>query len=268
MKTRIWERPQPCRQGQPVDSDTSAYAPKYRRIAQDLRQEVENGTLRPGQRLPTEPELAERFRVSLPTVRQALGVLRSEGLIESRQGIGSFVKETDRLQRAGWRHYGRARADQKLLTPHLRHEIVYAGTESVPSHVADLFPVGTTQVVTRRRHLFDKETGRPEEIGASYIPIEFAGGTFLEEATVVPKALFLCIEDLAGKRYAKARDRLIARLGTADELSILDLAAGSPVVHVVHCAMADDDTVLEVAESIWPAERTVIVNEYPISTDG
>ncbi|MBB5914911.1 GntR family transcriptional regulator [Nocardia transvalensis] len=205
--------------------------------------------------------------MSLPTVRQALGVLRAEGLIESRHGIGSFVKETDRLQRAGWRHYGRARADQKLLTPHLRHEIVFAGVEPVPDRVADLFPAGTTQVVTRRRHLYDKETGRPEEIGASYIPMDLAAGTYLEEPTVVPQALFLCIEDLSGKRYARARDRLIARLATADESMILELAPGSPVVHVIHCAMAEDETVLEVAESIWPAERTVIVNEYPITTE-
>ncbi|MEV0343008.1 GntR family transcriptional regulator [Nocardia sp. NPDC050713] len=246
---------------------TSAFAPKYRRIAEEIRHQIDTGDLRPGQQLPTETELTERFRVSLPTVRQALGVLRSEGLIESRHGIGSFVKETDRLQRPGWRHYGRARADQKLLTPHLRHDIVFAGIEPVPTHVADLFPPGTTQVVTRRRHLFDKETGRPEEIGASYIPTSFAAGTYIEEPTVVPKALFLCIEELSGKRYAKAVDRLIARLATADELAILELANGAPVVHVVHCAKAEDGTVLEVAESIWPAERTVIVNEYPITTD-
>ncbi|WP_084489343.1 GntR family transcriptional regulator [Nocardia niwae] len=248
--------------------DTSAFAPKYRRIAEALRREIEAGELQPGQRLPTEPELTDRFNVSLPTVRQALGVLRSEGLIESRHGIGSFVKETNRLQRTGWRQYGRARADQKLLTPHLRHEIVFAGVEPVPGHVVDLFPAGTTHVVTRRRHLFDKDTGRPEEIGASYIPMDFAAGTYLETPSVVPKALFLCIEELSGKRYAWAQDRLIARLATADELATLELAPGSPVVHVVHCARAEDGTVLEVAESIWPAERTVIVNEYPITTDG
>lgn len=97
--------------------------------------------------------------------------------------------------------------------------------------------------------------------------MDFAAGTYLEEPTVVPKALFLCIEDLSGKRYARARDRLIGRLATAEELAVLELAPGSPVIHVVHCAMADDGTVLEVAESIWPAERTEIINEYPIATE-
>lgn len=58
--------------------NTDAFALKYRRIAQVLRQEISVGVLRPGQRLYTELEVGERFKVSLPTVRQALGVLRSE----------------------------------------------------------------------------------------------------------------------------------------------------------------------------------------------
>jgi DNA-binding GntR family transcriptional regulator len=50
----------------------------------------------------------ERFRVSLPTVRQALSVLRAEGLIESRHGVGTFVKEQRRLQRRSRGRYGSA----------------------------------------------------------------------------------------------------------------------------------------------------------------
>ncbi|WP_280258681.1 GntR family transcriptional regulator [Nocardia wallacei] len=250
-----------------MSPDVSPYAPKYQRIADVLRNDIRVGTIAPGEQLPTEQELAERFKVSLPTVRQGLSVLRSEGLVESRHGIGTFVKATHRLQRPGWRQYGRARSDQKLLTPHLRHEIVFAGVAPLPAHVADLFPEGTENVVVRRRHLFNKDNGNPEEIGASYIPLDFAGGTYLESPAVVPKALFLCIEDLSGKRYAVARDELIARLATADETAILELSPGSPVVHVIHSARAEDGTLLEVAESIWPAERTSIVTEYPITTE-
>ena len=46
-----------------------------------------------------------------------------------------------------------------------------------------------------------------EEIGASYIPASIAAETYLEQPTVVPKALFLCVEDLSGPRYAHASDR-------------------------------------------------------------
>jgi GntR family transcriptional regulator len=250
-----------------MTSGVGAFAPKYQRIADALRQDIRAKKLAPGERLPAETDLLARFNVSLPTLRQALGVLRAEGLIESKHGIGTFVKETHRLQRRSRHRYGRARDDQKLLTSHLRHEIVSAGREDVPEHIAELLPAKTKKVVVRRRHLFDKETGRPEEIGASYIPSSFAAGTYLEKPTVVPKALFLCIEDLSGKKYSFARDRWVARMATSDEAGILELPPGSPVAHVIHAAEADDGTILEISESIWPADRVMILDEYPITAE-
>lgn len=73
------------------------HAPKYIRIADALRRDIEDGTYEPGKRLPSETELLDRFReqlgtLSLPTLRQAISVLRSEGLVTSQQGIGTFVQ--------------------------------------------------------------------------------------------------------------------------------------------------------------------------------
>ncbi|MGH3767895.1 MAG: UTRA domain-containing protein [Pseudonocardiaceae bacterium] len=82
-----------------------------------------------------------------------------------------------------------------------------------------------------------------------------AGGTFLEEPHVVPKALFLCVEDLTGRRYTRARDQWIARMPTADESSILELPTGAPVMHVIHIARDEDGDILEVSESI-PGQPT------------
>src|SRR5262245_1022803 len=121
-----------------------------------------------------------------------------------------------------------------------------------------------TEVVVRRRCLYDKETGRPEEIGVSYIPLDIARGTLLEEPTVVPKALFLCIEDLTGKRYATARDHWVARLPTAEEAAALEPPTGAPVMHVIHVARAEDGSVLEVSESVWPADRIMVIDDYDI----
>ncbi len=121
-----------------------------------------------------------------------------------------------------------------------------------------------TEIVVRRRHLRDKETGRPEELGASYIPVEIAGGTFLEDPAVVPKALFLCIEELSGKHYTTALDHWVARLPTAEEAAALELPTGAPVMHVVHVARDQDGSVLEVSESIWPADRIMLIDEYYI----
>jgi GntR family transcriptional regulator len=245
--------------------EISARAPKYHRAADTLRQEIQAGIYPPGERLPAETAMAKRFRVSVPTLRQALAVLRAEGLIESRHGIGTFVKENRRLQRRSRSRYGRARADQHLLTSHLEHRIVFAGRLPAPPHIAEAMGVEPgTEVVARQRHLFDKDTGRPEEIGASYVPVGIAGGTFLEKPEVVPKALFLCVEELSGKQYSHARDLWVSRLPSADELDALDLATGAPVLHVVHIAHADDGEVLEVSESVWPADRVVFVDDYEI----
>lgn len=248
-------------------STAGARAPKYQRIADELRRRVRAGEFAAGDRMPAETDLTAQYRVSLPTVRQALSVLRAEGLIESRHGIGTFVKENRRLQRRSRDRYGRARSDKQLLTSHLRHEIVSAGREPTPAHIADAMPEPPAEIIVRRRILTDPETGRVEEIGASYVPTEIAAGTFIEEPTVVPQALFLCVEELSGKTYAYARDRWLARMPSAEEADTLGLSPGAAVVHVIHTAEAEDGTVLEVSESVWPAERVMILDEYPITAD-
>lgn len=63
-------------------------------ITRSLSDEIAAGRLRPGDRLPTEQFLSENFGVSRNVVREAIASLRSQGLIESRQGVGAFVANT------------------------------------------------------------------------------------------------------------------------------------------------------------------------------
>src|SRR5450755_2797353 len=67
--------------------------PMYRRIAQELRQEIQSGTPGPGEQLPTEFELRERYDASRNTVRDAIKLLTTFGLVETRPGTGTFVIE-------------------------------------------------------------------------------------------------------------------------------------------------------------------------------
>lgn len=60
-------------------------------IAKTLRDAIANGAWAPGARLPTERELAEHFDVSRPVIREAMTVLKHDGLVTSRQGAGAFV---------------------------------------------------------------------------------------------------------------------------------------------------------------------------------
>ena len=68
------------------------------RIAAEIGQEIAEGRIPPGQKLPTEHLLAASFGVSRSVVREAIAQLRNEGLIETRQGVGVFATELQRRQ--------------------------------------------------------------------------------------------------------------------------------------------------------------------------
>jgi GntR family transcriptional regulator len=68
--------------------------PFYFQLSELLEQEIVSGRWRPGLRLPSEPAIAEHFGLSRTTIRQALGRLEQEGLIQRRKGQGTFVAES------------------------------------------------------------------------------------------------------------------------------------------------------------------------------
>ncbi len=73
----------------------------YRKVAADLRQAIAEGAYGSGGRLPAESALAERYGVSRGTIRQALAVLRADGLVTSRRGTRRVVLGTARVQSFG-----------------------------------------------------------------------------------------------------------------------------------------------------------------------
>jgi GntR family transcriptional regulator len=69
----------------------NARTPRYHRIAEALRQRIQDGELAPGARLPNQRQLARQFGVTLMTLRQALELLERERLIARHHGLGTFV---------------------------------------------------------------------------------------------------------------------------------------------------------------------------------
>jgi len=72
---------------------TRSQVPLYVQLATLMRRRIATGAWRPGQQLPTLNELVAAFGVSRVTVRQAVAILESEGLVWRRQGKGTFVAE-------------------------------------------------------------------------------------------------------------------------------------------------------------------------------
>ncbi|MFM9445037.1 GntR family transcriptional regulator [Streptomyces acidiscabies] len=69
------------------------YTPRapYLRVLDALAAEIQNGTYGPGDRIPSDAELSERFGVARMTARRAVGVLRERGLVFTEWGKGTFV---------------------------------------------------------------------------------------------------------------------------------------------------------------------------------
>ncbi len=69
----------------------SGAIPHYQQLKAHLSDQISSGRLKPGDRLPSEPELARRFSVSRMTATRAFNELEAEGVIVRHQGVGSFV---------------------------------------------------------------------------------------------------------------------------------------------------------------------------------
>jgi DNA-binding GntR family transcriptional regulator len=77
---------------QTASIDRSSYEPAYSQLANILRQSMATGILRPGDQLPSEAQLCERYDVSPMTVRRAINLLVDQGFVIAEQGRGTFVK--------------------------------------------------------------------------------------------------------------------------------------------------------------------------------
>lgn len=76
-----------------MELDPDDPRPPYQQVANALRAAILTRTFQPGEKLPSGPDLAQRFGVARMTVQQAIRLLRDEGLVVSRQGSGVFVRE-------------------------------------------------------------------------------------------------------------------------------------------------------------------------------
>ena len=90
---------------------TAPQLPRYQQIVEDLLDRIERGDLAPGDRFPSERALSEEFEVNRRTLRNSLDVLERRGLVERRQGSGTFVT-SPRFREKG----------SRVLSLHRRHQ--------------------------------------------------------------------------------------------------------------------------------------------------
>jgi GntR family transcriptional regulator len=241
----------------------------YLRIAGAIRDAIRAGVHAPGEPLPSASALADEHGVRRTTVQHAIDVLRAEGLIETRPGaVATVRREPVRRRRVSRNRYPRARHVGGHLTHGVRREILGVGREEAPDRVTAAFgrPPGTVMVY-RRRRLYDIDG--PTELSVSWLLAEEFGGTVIETyADDLPRGLFLTAEEVGGRRYAVARDLVIARPATIAEAKALLVRAGSPVLDLTHIAMDAERRPIEVVQVTWPGAVVVMDDTYDVTASG
>lgn len=78
---------------QPTPVDPTLDRPVYKQVTDDLRQQIQQGDLAPGETLPGEARLCEMYQVGMNSVRSALAILRAERLVVTEKGVGTRVRD-------------------------------------------------------------------------------------------------------------------------------------------------------------------------------
>jgi GntR family transcriptional regulator len=221
--------------------------PKYQQIADRLRAQISSGALEPGQRLPSEPDLAVEYDASRNTVRLAIALLINQGLVVSRQGLGTFVVEptkpfTALLSRI---HEPSSEQHASLALPvvspaeddsELVRLIVETGSAS--SSVAEKLDLKPGEpVVIRRSQYFIGDV--PWQLINSYYPSDVAKGTALEQAGVIESGSIGVLADLGYPQQGFV-DEIGARMPNAREFDFFRLVSGTPVIVVNRTAYGSD----------------------------
>lgn len=240
--------------------------PPFRRIAETLRRDILAGKLEPGERLASENELAERHETTRTTVRKAIALLRSEGLVASEQGRGVFVRPRPHLKMlltgSNWRAHrgsGMSNFDAEAASQGktAAQQLLAVEETAAPAEIAERLGVPLHAPVIVRRRLFVVD-GEPMQFCDGYYPTDLFRKTAVAEAHRIRGGVHVLIEDPEGpvrRRVARFVEDLDVRLPVPSESEALAIPEGVPVVRVLRTAYDSNGEALEVLDSLVPTDR-------------
>jgi len=206
-------------------SDISPKTPVWKAIANALRSDLAEGRYTPGDKLPTEAALAERFGVNRHTVRHGISALVEEGLIRTRRGAGAFVAATPTDYPIG----RRVRFHENLIAAGRRPEkrVLHVEERLATEGEAQALRI-PSGVRICAYHALSLADGQPVAVVESVFPSDRLIGlaTALAENTSITEALKVVgVED-----YTRASTRLTAVRASATQALHLNVTEGDPLL--------------------------------------
>jgi GntR family transcriptional regulator len=242
--------------------------PMYRRIAEDLREQIESGEMPAGKQLPPENKLSEMYDgASRNTIREAIRALTTLGLVTTQPGRGTFVAEKKKtftvplhtpIESGAFKDAVREQGSEPDVRPP-RVEVQNAGPEVVRELQVE---PGSSVVIRHQERFIDDE---PSSLQTSYYPMDFVikGATDLLQAKDIKVGVTRYLEEMLGIKQAGYRDRLRVRPPNAGEVKFFEVPVDGTVLMVVtnRTAYTADGTPIRYTVTVFSADRNDFVFE-------
>jgi GntR family transcriptional regulator len=225
--------------------------PLHHQVYLDLSAALDAGEWRPGDRLPPERELAERYGCSLITVRRALSELAREMRLERTRGRGTFVLHPRLELDFGGSQSFTGEMQSRGLDPETR--LIAARPEAAGEAVANALglALGSPTVYVERLR---PAGGEPLLLEQVHLPAERFPGLLASD--LEHNSLYDLLTERYGTRVVRAREAIEPILLRAREAQLLGQAPGRPALLVEGIAFSADGTPIEFARSYVRGDRT------------
>jgi GntR family transcriptional regulator len=209
----------------PNQIDRNSPIPLYYQISEAILEIIERDHLEPHSQIPSEDQLGQIFKVSKMTVRQALAKLVSDGILERRQGSGTFVAEKKIERKATKLVSFFEDMENKGMVPSSR--VIEKKVIPTSNHITKLLRVLEDERILKITRLrFANDT--PLAINCAYISEKLCPNLLEEELDHI--SLTSLIEDRCQFRMEYALQNIQAVKATAYEASLLEIKKGDPLL--------------------------------------
>lgn len=247
----------PSPAGNPNVGGAATFSPLYQQIKLLITQSLEAGEWKPGELIPSETELAARFRVSQGTVRKAIDELALENLVMRRQGKGTFVA-SHHEPRAAFR-FLRLVADDGEPFAH-ESVILECRRLRVPADIAKQLDLKTgDSAVMIRRLLVVQST--PVVLDEIWLPGALFKGLTAEKLADYKGPMYGLFETEYGTRMIRATERIKAVEADDSVAEQLQVARGAPLLLVERVSYTYQDRPVEVRRGHYVTREHSYRNE-------
>jgi GntR family transcriptional regulator len=231
-----------------------AFSPLYQQIQALILQSLEAGEWKPGESIPSEMDLAARFRVSQGTVRKAIDELAAGNLLVRRQGKGTFVA-THAEQHVQYRFLRLApdSGDRDEAAPAERH-ILECKRLRAPAEVARLLGLRAGDAVVQVRRVLSF-SGVPTILEDLWLPGSAFKGLTAEQMAGYQGATYAMFELEFGVRMVRAEEKLKAVGADAQQAALLAIPPGAPLLSVERVAYTYNDVPMELRRGLYRTEN-------------